>query len=103
LPDAIDALLRSAPDLQVELLEAADDRLVAALANKSIDLVIAGAMPPQADIAMVAEIRFGDLMLRSAQAAIPWYNETWSLWATCSQNGGSCRPVALHLAPCLKK
>jgi DNA-binding transcriptional LysR family regulator len=61
LPDAIDALLRSAPDLQVELLEAADDRLVAALTNKSVDLVIAGAMPPQDDISTIAEIRFGDL------------------------------------------
>jgi DNA-binding transcriptional LysR family regulator len=60
LPDVIDALLRSAPDLKVELLEAADDRLAAALTAKSIDLMIAGAMPPQDDIATIGEIRFGD-------------------------------------------
>lgn len=63
LPGAIAKLLAEAPDLQVELLEAADDKLLIALEGKSIDLIIAGALPPQAEISTVVECRFNDRYL----------------------------------------
>lgn len=61
LPRAIDALLRDAPDLQVELTEAADDRLIAALTGNVLDLVVAGAMPPHDDVVSAGECRFDDI------------------------------------------
>jgi DNA-binding transcriptional LysR family regulator len=60
LPTAISQVLAQAPDLQVELLEAADDRLFHALSNRSIDLAIAGRVPEAADVAVVAECEFND-------------------------------------------
>lgn len=43
LPEAVDRLLASAPELRVSLLEESAERLFQALANYEIDLVIAGA------------------------------------------------------------
>ncbi|MDB5461552.1 MAG: hypothetical protein JWO72_3293, partial [Caulobacteraceae bacterium] len=60
LPAALASLLTSAPELQIELLEAADDRLFEALARRSVDLVIAGALPDMAEAAVIAECEFND-------------------------------------------
>jgi DNA-binding transcriptional LysR family regulator len=60
LPDAVAALLAKAPDLQVELMEAADDRLFAALAGRSIDLAIVGVEPDDPDLAPIGECEFND-------------------------------------------
>lgn len=60
LPDAVAALLAKAPELQVELMEAADDRLFSALAARSIDLVIAGAGADPAEAVAVGECVFND-------------------------------------------
>jgi DNA-binding transcriptional LysR family regulator len=46
--------------LKVEVLEAPDDRLIAALNDREIDLMIAAQVPPQTDIARIAECRFDD-------------------------------------------
>jgi DNA-binding transcriptional LysR family regulator len=60
LPDAIGQLLAAAPELKIEVLEAPDDRLISALADREIDLMIAAEVPPRADIARIAECRFDD-------------------------------------------
>jgi DNA-binding transcriptional LysR family regulator len=60
LPDAVTALLAKAPELQVELMEAADDRLFSALATRSIDLVIARAGADPAEAVAVGECLFTD-------------------------------------------
>jgi DNA-binding transcriptional LysR family regulator len=60
LPDAIGQLLAASPELKVEVLEAPDDRLIAALGDREIDLMIAAQVPPRADIARIAECRFDD-------------------------------------------
>jgi DNA-binding transcriptional LysR family regulator len=60
LPEVVAALLARAPELQVELMEAVDDRLFAALAGRSIDLAIASAPADLSDIAVVRECEFSD-------------------------------------------
>jgi DNA-binding transcriptional LysR family regulator len=60
LPDAIGQLLAASPELKVEVLEAPDDRLIGALNDREIDLMIAAQVPLSADIARIAECRFDD-------------------------------------------
>jgi len=60
LPDAIGQLLAASPELKIEVLEAPDDRLIAALNDREIDLMIAAQVPPSAAIARIAECRFDD-------------------------------------------
>lgn len=60
LPGAVDRLLRAAPMIKVELIEAADDRLVTALMRREVDLVIAGDLPATEDVIAIAECLFDD-------------------------------------------
>jgi len=60
LPGAVDRLLAAAPGIHVELLEAADDRLVTALTRREVDVMIAGELAPAEDVMAVAECRFDD-------------------------------------------
>jgi DNA-binding transcriptional LysR family regulator len=60
LPGAVAALLQKSPELQVEMLEGAEDRLLDALLGKSIDLMIASTLPPDEEVSPVGECRFDD-------------------------------------------
>jgi len=60
LPPAVDRMLRKAPGIHVELLEAADERLVTALVRREVDLMIASELAPSEDIMSVNECRFDD-------------------------------------------
>jgi DNA-binding transcriptional LysR family regulator len=71
LPKAIDRLLAAAPGLRVELLEAADDRLVTALHRREVDLMIAGSVPGQDEIIPIAECRFDDRYVAFCAAGHP--------------------------------
>ncbi|HTK35296.1 MAG TPA: LysR family transcriptional regulator [Caulobacteraceae bacterium] len=60
LPGAVASLLQKSPLLQVELLEGAEDRLLAALQGKSIDLMIASTLPPDEEITPVGACGYED-------------------------------------------
>lgn len=60
LPAAVDRLLRAAPDLTVELVEAEDDRLAAALDRREVDLAIARNLSGHDDVEAIAECLFDD-------------------------------------------
>lgn len=60
LPETIATLLRHSPMLQVTVLEGADDRLVQALENREVDLLIAGDVGEEAKIQPMGECRFDD-------------------------------------------
>ena len=60
LPETVATLLRHSPLLQVSVLEGADNRLVQALENREVDLLIAGGVADDVDIAPIGECRFDD-------------------------------------------
>jgi DNA-binding transcriptional LysR family regulator len=60
LPGAIDRLLKAAPELSVELVEAEDDRLLLALERREVDLAIARDLAEQDEVIAVAECEFDD-------------------------------------------
>lgn len=60
LPGAVAKLLEKAPDVNIELVEAADDRLFLSLIDKAVDLVIAGEIPATPGVTAIAECRFDD-------------------------------------------
>lgn len=71
LPGAIARLLDLAPALQVKVLDAPDDQLVTALANRDIDLMIAPPLAPHPGIWPIAECDDGDFYAVFAAAAHP--------------------------------
>ena len=60
LPAAVQRFFAAAPGLRIELLEAADDRLITALLRREIDVAIAVEGQEQAEISVIAECRFDD-------------------------------------------
>lgn len=60
LPEAVGQLLQKFPGVSVELEEAPDDRLTAALLRREIDVMLAGAIPFSEEIHISAECRFND-------------------------------------------
>ena len=60
LPAALHRILSRWPSLQVQIMEAVEDKLALALANNDIDVVLAGLIPDSQDILRVAEHRFSD-------------------------------------------
>ena len=71
LPGAIAKLLDLAPALQVNVLDAPDDQLVTALADREIDLMIAPPLAPHPDIWPIAECDDGDFYAVFAAATHP--------------------------------
>lgn len=61
IPRAAAKLLKEAPGLRIDMVEATDSELVDALAGRRIDLMIAAEIPPHDDILPVAECRFDDV------------------------------------------
>lgn len=60
LPAVLDRLLSRSPGLQVQITEAVEDKLAAALAANAIDVVLSGAIADNNDIVKVGEHRFSD-------------------------------------------
>ncbi|MEO7689984.1 MAG: LysR family transcriptional regulator [Sphingomonas sp.] len=71
LPGAITRLLELAPALQVSVLDAPDDQLATALADRDIDLMIAPPLAPHADIWPIAECDAGDFYAAFSAATHP--------------------------------
>lgn len=61
LNTALAALTETAPGLRVELLEAPEDQLTAALVGREIDVMIGAEIPAHPDILALAECRFDDM------------------------------------------
>jgi DNA-binding transcriptional LysR family regulator len=60
LPALIDKFHRQWPHLQLQIMEAVEDKLAAALASNDIDVVLSGPIPENDDVMQVAEHRFND-------------------------------------------
>src|SRR5262245_47141526 len=60
LPAVLDRVLRRWPNLHVQILEAVEDVLTAALTNNAIDVVISGPIPESDEIVQVTEHKFTD-------------------------------------------
>ena len=60
LPGAMNKLLSQLPNIRVELLESTDRRLLDALVNREVDLVIAPDLPPHDDIMSVGRCEYED-------------------------------------------
>ncbi|OJU18009.1 MULTISPECIES: LysR family transcriptional regulator [unclassified Sphingomonas] len=71
LPAIAARLLDAAPKLQVDVLDAPEDRLVQALTGREIDVVIAPAIAPHPEIRPIAELDYKDSYTVLAAAAHP--------------------------------
>lgn len=71
LPAVLDRLLSGSPGLQIQITEAVEDRLAAALANGTIDVALSGAIPESQEIMQVGEQRFSDCYRVIASASHP--------------------------------
>src|SRR5688572_5550096 len=60
IPAVLDRVLSQWPNLHVELTEAVEDVLEAALTNNSIDVAISGPIPESQEIVQVGERKFTD-------------------------------------------
>lgn len=69
LPACIDRLLGRSPGLNVQVVEAVEDRLEAALLNNEIDIAVAGQIAESKDIMRAAESAFSDLFTVVASPA----------------------------------
>lgn len=71
IPKAAARLLKDAPALRIDMVEAPDGELVDALASRRIDLMIAAELPVHEEIVPVAECRFDDVYTVFCSAAHP--------------------------------
>jgi len=71
LPAVLDLLLVRWPGLRVQITEAVEDKLLAALASNSIDVAISGAMSDSGDIVRIGEHGFQDRYSVIASARHP--------------------------------
>jgi DNA-binding transcriptional LysR family regulator len=60
LPEVLNRILSRWPSLQVQVVEAVEDKLALALSHNDIDVALAGPIPESQDIQRVAEHKFGD-------------------------------------------
>jgi len=60
LPTVLNTFLRRWPNMQVQIMEAVEDKLASALTGNDIDVVLAGAIAESEDIVQVAEPTFSD-------------------------------------------
>lgn len=75
LPGVIDRLLTRWPGLRVQIVEAVEDRLSAALMSNEIDLAIAAAIVEDDQIMRVADNEFQDVSTVVAAAAHPLHRQ----------------------------
>src|SRR5262245_9421141 len=71
LPELLDRLHRRWPNLQIQIVEAVEDRLATALVNKEVDVVLSGPIPESDELMQVAEHPFSDRSMVIAATAHP--------------------------------
>ena len=71
VPKAAAKLLKEAPALRIDMLEAPDSDLIDALLSRRIDLMIAAELPPHDEVMPVAECRFDDVYTVFCSASHP--------------------------------
>lgn len=71
VPKAAAKLLKEAPALRIDMLEAPDGDLLDALIARRIDLMIAAELPPHDEVMPVAECRFDDVYTVFCSASHP--------------------------------
>lgn len=71
LPACIDRLLGRSPGLNVQVMEAVEDRLEAALLNNEIDIAVAGQIAESKEVMRAAESAFSDLFTVVASRGHP--------------------------------
>src|SRR5262245_29493589 len=71
VPSLIDQFHRQWPDLQLQITEAVEDKLAAALVANDVDVVLAGPIPESEEIMRVCEHRFSDRSTVIASATHP--------------------------------
>jgi DNA-binding transcriptional LysR family regulator len=76
LPSVLDRILTQWPNLQVQITEAVEDILAAALTSNAIDVAISGPIPESQDIMQVAEHKFTDRYAVISAAAHPLQRRT---------------------------
>ena len=74
LPPALNRMLARRPGVQVQIMEAVEDKLAQALTNNTVDIVLAGEMAEDRDVLRVGEHRFSDRYLAIARAGHPLHD-----------------------------
>jgi DNA-binding transcriptional LysR family regulator len=60
------------PNLQLQIVEAVEDKLATALVNKEVDVVLSGPIPESDELMQVAEHPFSDRSMVIAATTHPW-------------------------------
>lgn len=71
LPSLLDRFHKQWPNLQLQIMEAVEDKLAAAVVNNDVDVVLSGPIPETEEIMQVCEHRFSDRSVVIASAAHP--------------------------------
>jgi DNA-binding transcriptional LysR family regulator len=71
LPGVLDQMLAKWPNLQIEIVEAVEDKLAGDLAKNDIDVVLSGPIPENDDVMKVGAHRFTDRSVVIAAASHP--------------------------------
>jgi DNA-binding transcriptional LysR family regulator len=71
LPELLDRLHRRWPNLQIQIVEAVEDKLASALVSKEVDVVLSGPIPESDELMQVAEHNFADRSLAIASTSHP--------------------------------
>lgn len=71
LPSLVDRFQKQWPNLQLQITEAVEDKLAAALVNNDVDVVLSGPIPETNEIMQVCEHRFSDRTVVIASATHP--------------------------------
>jgi DNA-binding transcriptional LysR family regulator len=71
LPSLLDRFHKQWPNLKLQIVEAVEDKLAAALVNNDIDVVLSGPIPETEEIMQVCEHRFSDRSVVIASATHP--------------------------------
>lgn len=76
LPALLDKFHKQWPHLQLQIMEAVEDKLALALANNDIDAVLSGPIPESEEVMQVAEHRFNDRSMVIAAATHPLHQRS---------------------------
>lgn len=71
LPSLVDRFQKQWPNLQLQITEAVEDKLAAALVNNDVDVVLSGPIAETEEIMQVCEHRFSDRSVVIASASHP--------------------------------
>jgi len=71
LPELLDRMHQRWPHLQLQIVEAVEDKLATALVNKEVDVVLSGPIPESDELMQVAEHSFSDRSMVIAATSHP--------------------------------